>query len=138
MTPWRTPRELDEAGLQAKLEAINALADPGLPLVLCAHCPPYNTGIDGAPLLDERIAQVFLAGTPQTTPVGSRAIRAFLEGARAIPLSLHGHIHEAGGFARVGQTLCLNPGSEYERGTMLGHVVVLDGGKVASFKRVRS
>jgi Icc-related predicted phosphoesterase len=42
---------------------------------------------------------------------------------------LHGHIHEAKGNTRIGNTLCINPGSSYEQGQLLGAVVNLDGGK---------
>ena len=44
-------------------------------------------------------------------------------------LSLHGHIHEARGSTRLGRTLCINPGSSYEQGQLLGAVVELDGKK---------
>jgi uncharacterized protein len=42
------------------------------------------------------------------------------------PLSLHGHIHEGRGVTRLGQTVCLNPGSSYEQGILLGAIVNLD------------
>jgi uncharacterized protein len=38
-------------------------------------------------------------------------------------LSVHGHIHESGGEARIGQTLCLNPGSEAAYGIIRGYVI---------------
>ena len=41
-------------------------------------------------------------------------------------LGLHGHIHEAKGATRIGQTLVLNPGSSYEEGVLQGALVVLD------------
>ena len=44
-------------------------------------------------------------------------------------LSLHGHIHEARGSTRLGRTLCINPGSSYEQGQLLGAVVDVDGKK---------
>jgi Icc-related predicted phosphoesterase len=44
-------------------------------------------------------------------------------------LSLHGHIHEARGNTRIGRTLCINPGSSYEQGQLLGAVVDLDSKK---------
>jgi Icc-related predicted phosphoesterase len=49
-------------------------------------------------------------------------------------LALHGHIHEARGNTRIGRTLCINPGSSYEQGQLLGAVINLDGkGKVKRF-----
>ena len=53
-------------------------------------------------------------------------------------LSLHGHIHEARGHTRIGDTLCINPGSSYEQGELLGAVIELDGKKkVKSFVLTR-
>ena len=63
-----------------------------------------------------------------TVPVGSKAVRQAIE--RHQPaLALHGHIHEARGTHRLGNTLCINPGSSYEQGQLLGAVVDLDGKK---------
>ena len=42
-------------------------------------------------------------------PCGSKAVREAIERYQPV-LSLHGHIHEARGNARVGKTLCINPG----------------------------
>ena len=41
-------------------------------------------------------------------------------------LSLHGHIHESRGSARIGRTLALNPGSSYEEGILQAAIVNLD------------
>ncbi|MDX6513728.1 MAG: uncharacterized protein QOE36_3232, partial [Gaiellaceae bacterium] len=61
----------------------------------------------------------------ETTPVGSTAVRAALEsyGPR---LSLHGHIHESRGVARVGRTIAINPGSEYGEGILRGLIIDWD------------
>jgi Icc-related predicted phosphoesterase len=48
-------------------------------------------------------------------------------------VTLHGHIHEARGHARIGNTLCINPGSAYEQGELLGALIELNGKKVKSF-----
>jgi len=45
-------------------------------------------------------------------------------------LGLHRHIHESKGVVKIGRTTCINPGSVYEEGTLLGAVVDLEGGKV--------
>ena len=42
---------------------------------------------------------------------------------------VYGHIHEARGNCRIGRTLCINPGSQYEQGDLLGAVIDLDGKK---------
>jgi Icc-related predicted phosphoesterase len=41
-------------------------------------------------------------------------------------LSLHGHIHESKGSARIGKTLALNPGSSYEEGILQAAIVTID------------
>jgi len=41
-------------------------------------------------------------------------------------LSLHGHIHEGRGVARLGRTLAINPGSSYETGILQGAVIEID------------
>jgi Icc-related predicted phosphoesterase len=44
-------------------------------------------------------------------------------------LSLHGHIHESKGAARIGRTLALNPGSSYEEGILQAAIVDVDPNK---------
>jgi Icc-related predicted phosphoesterase len=90
------------------------------------HCPPYGTGLDDAPEIDENMRPKH--GGRSLVPVGSKAVREAIEEGQPA-LSLHGHIHEAKGNTRVGRTLCINPGSSYEQGQLLGAVVNLDGGK---------
>jgi uncharacterized protein len=48
-------------------------------------------------------------------------------------LGLHGHIHEGKGAARLGKSLCINPGSMYEQGRLLGALVNLARNKVKSY-----
>jgi Icc-related predicted phosphoesterase len=48
-------------------------------------------------------------------------------------LGLHGHIHEGRGASRIGKTLCINPGSMYEQGTLLGAIVVLSKNKIENY-----
>jgi len=63
---------------------------------------------------------------------GSTAVRKAVE--RDQPLvGLHGHIHESRGVTKVGRTLCLNPGSEYNTGILRGAICELDGEKIKSY-----
>ena len=116
-TPWSTPRELSERRLAHKLRRLVGAARH--PVVLCAHCPPYASGLDAAPKLDDQLRPIVLAGTVQVEPIGSRAVAEVLS-APEVVLGLHGHVHEAPGFARAGGTLCFNPGSEYGQGILGG------------------
>lgn len=75
------------------LGRLGRLSDPER-TVYVMHSPPLGSGLD-----------VSWNGTP----LGSAAVRVFLEDRRP-PLSLHGHIHESPGVRRLGRTVCVNPG----------------------------
>ena len=126
-TPWNTYREEEEPQLAERIErAVSQVTAEPERTIFSLHCPPYACGLDEAPELtaDMRLKHAGRA----TVPVGSRAVREAIE--RHQPaLSLHGHIHECRGNARIGRTLCINPGSSYEQGELLGAVIDLDGGK---------
>jgi uncharacterized protein len=126
-TPWDTYREEDEPDLRARLEkAISQVSAPAERTLFSFHCPPYRSGLDDAPELTE---DMMLKDAGRAVhPVGSTAVRGAIEEHQPA-LSLHGHIHEARGTCRIGRTLCINPGSSYEQGDLLGAVVDLDGKK---------
>jgi len=129
-TPWNTEREEDEDQLAVRYEAmISQLKDPHN-AVFNIHVPPYKSGLDEAPELDKDLRPV-LAGNSMI-PVGSKALRAAIEKTQPL-LSLHGHIHEGRGTTRIGKTLCINPGSTYEQGTLLGALVALGKNKIENF-----
>jgi Icc-related predicted phosphoesterase len=56
---------------------------------------------------------------------GRSAVREFIEKHQPL-LGLHGHIHESKGVAKIGRTVCVNPGSEYTEGILKGFLVELD------------
>jgi uncharacterized protein len=126
-TPWKTYREEEEPQLGERIEAVvsQVTAEPER-TIFSLHCPPYGSGLDEAPELDEQMRLKHAGRAP--VPVGSKAVRDAIE--RHQPtLSLHGHIHEGRGNARIGRTLCINPGSSYEQGELLGALIQLQGGK---------
>jgi Icc-related predicted phosphoesterase len=47
-------------------------------------------------------------------------------------LGLHGHVHESRGTARLGRTLCINPGSEYSEGILRGALVTIKKGDIVA------
>jgi Icc-related predicted phosphoesterase len=127
ITPWRTYREEDEPQLGERIErVVSQLTAPPERTIFSFHCPPYGSGLDDAPELTEDMRLKHAGHAP--VPCGSRAVREAIEHHQPA-LSLHGHIHEARGNARLGRTLCINPGSAYEQGELLGAVVDLEGGK---------
>jgi uncharacterized protein len=126
-TPWDTYREEDEPDLAARIErCAEGATVPPERAIFSLHCPPYGSGLDEAPELAEDMTLKHAGHAP--VPCGSTAVREMIE--RYQPaLSLHGHIHEARGHTRIGKTLCINPGSAYEQGELLGALVELDGRK---------
>ena len=126
-TPWDTYREEDEEDLKERLRKMTSqVSAPPEKTIYNFHCPPYNSGIDDAPEITADMRPKDAGRS--TVPVGSTADREAIEEGQPA-LSLHGHIHEARGNTRIGRTLCINPGSSYEQGQLLGAVVDLDGGK---------
>jgi Icc-related predicted phosphoesterase len=126
-TPWDTYREEDEPQLAERIERMTAqLTAAPERTIFSLHCPPYGTGLDDAP---ELTAEMDLKDAGHAVkPVGSTAVRDAIE--RFQPaLSLHGHIHECRATKRIGRTLCVNPGSSYEQGQLLGAVIDIEGGK---------
>jgi len=126
-TPWDTYREEDEPDLGVRIERmLEEVTAPPERTIFSLHCPPYGTGLDDAPQLTKDMDLKDAGRAP--VPVGSTAVREAIE--RHQPaLSLHGHIHEARGTTRLGRTLCINPGSSYEQGQLLGAVIDVDGKK---------
>jgi Icc-related predicted phosphoesterase len=129
-TPWDTHREEDEDQLKVRYEAMIAQLKDPRNAVFNIHVPPYKSGLDEAPELDKDLRPV-LAGQA-LKPVGSTALRKAIEQTQPL-LGLHGHIHEGRGSTRIGKTLCINPGSMYEQGTLLGAIVKLGKNKIENY-----
>lgn len=129
-TPWDTHREEDEEQLAVRYEAMTAQLKDPRNAVFNIHVPPFKSGLDEAPELDKDLRPV-LAGQ-SLKPVGSTALRKAIEKHQPL-LSLHGHIHEGRGATRIGKTLCINPGSMYEQGTLLGAIVSLGKNKIENY-----
>jgi uncharacterized protein len=129
-TPWNTYREEDEDQLEVRYDAmITHLKNPRN-AIFNIHVPPYNSNLDEAPELDENLRPKYAGNALK--PVGSTALRKAIE--KTQPLSgLHGHIHEGKGASRIGRTLCINPGSMYEQGVLLGALLSLGKDKVENY-----
>lgn len=126
-TPWRTPRELPDDRLGSRVAAtVDGLPGTGR-TIWNLHMPPHATGIDAAPELDGDLrVQYDATGEPRMRPVGSRSIRRLIE-ERQPTLALHGHIHEGRGRYKLGQTVGINPGSQYQDGVLLGVLIRISG-----------
>ncbi len=134
-TPWNSPRELDEEALYKHLQGLaNQLGDPQR-AIFNLHVPPYDSRLDRAPELKPDLTPVYKGGAPVEIPVGSHAVRQVIEEYQPL-LALHGHIHESRGETRIGRTLALNSGSEYNTGRLHGVVVALEDDRVVSHQFV--
>jgi Icc-related predicted phosphoesterase len=121
-TPWDTPRECSEEELAAKIDALAAQIDDMSSAIFNIHVPPFGTGLDNAPQLDENLKPV--EGGTVMAPVGSTAVRDSILKHQPL-LALHGHIHESRGVQKLGRTTCINPGSVYGEGILQGVIVEL-------------
>jgi len=122
-TPWDTYREAPEADLAQKIEAVASLVPDMGRAIFNFHAPPYGTGLDEAPALDETLRP--LHGGAVMKPVGSTAVRDAILRHQPM-LSVHGHIHESRGIKKMKRTLAINPGSVYGDGVLQGAVIDLD------------
>ncbi len=125
-TPWNTFREAEEPELARRIErALQHAEDPDR-TIFNFHAPPYGSKLDNAPALTAELK--YVSGGQAIRPVGSTAVRDAIQSYQPM-LSLHGHIHESKGAARIGRTLALNPGSSYEEGILQAAIVNIDSKK---------
>jgi uncharacterized protein len=129
LTPWHTPRELDEDALYKRIKALaDRLEDPST-AIFNLHVPPHDSGLDTANEMNADLTLRYVGGQPNPIPVGSTAVRQLIEEYQPL-VALHGHIHESRGEVRIGRTLAINTGSEYNSGHIHGAVVTLAGSEV--------
>ncbi len=116
-TPWHLPRDEPEDKLHQRLQTLIATVEDKARLICNFHAPPYASGLDTAILLEPDLRPQSGGFGPLRGPVGSHAVDRVIREMQPL-LGLHGHIHESAGRARLGRTVCLNPGSEYEAGIL--------------------
>lgn len=126
-TPWKTGREAPEHELELRLRGMSENLDASR-TILNVHVPPYGSGLDLAPRLDDELQIQLEGGEPDLVPVGSTAVHSFVRDFQPA-LSLHGHIHEGRGTTTIGRTTVVNPGSEYDQATLLGAIIDVRPGK---------
>lgn len=129
MTPWVCPRDTEEDVLESLLADLEKLLEKPGKAIAVLHVPPFDAGIDVCPQLDENLKIMTGGGQVLMKPVGSTAVRKFIERVQPL-LGLHGHIHEAPGHVRIGRTLCINAGSEYAEGILKAAIINLERDRV--------
>jgi Icc-related predicted phosphoesterase len=135
-TPWKTPREDDEAGLAARVARMADGFGDHTKVIFNFHAPPVDSTLDTCAMLDgttDPPSQVVRGGQPVLYGAGSTAIREAIERYQPM-LGLHGHIHESQAAARLGRTVCVNPGSEYGEGILRGCLITITDGKVTGYQ----
>ena len=95
LSPLQTPLEFPEEEISETLEVAISKCPKNKKLMLVSHTPPFNTKID-------------LAFNGEH--IGSQSIRKFIEKHQP-PTVFCGHVHEARGIDRIGNTIIVNPGS---------------------------
>jgi uncharacterized protein len=131
-TPWKSPREVSEERLGAMIESLASQVKRPETAIYNLHVPPVDTELDKAPAVSSEFTYVREGLGVKMIHAGSSAVRKSIESHQPL-LGLHGHIHESRGFARIGRSLCLNPGSEYSDGILRGAVLNLEGSRVKEF-----
>jgi Icc-related predicted phosphoesterase len=134
-TPWKTPREMPEDELYGQLATLADEVDDPRRAIFMIHVPPYDSGLDTAPILDENLRPTISAGDVLRGPVGSVAVRRIIEERQPV-LSVHGHIHESGGERKLGRTTSVNPGSEANHGILRGYLVDIGDDGIELVQRV--
>jgi Icc-related predicted phosphoesterase len=130
-TPFECPRDVPEEELARLLDELASQVERLQTCIFTIHVPPFNSGLDLAPALDDELRPRIGPQGVEMAPVGSTAVREAILTYQPL-LSLHGHIHESKGVARLGRTLCVNAGSEYSEGILRGALITLRDGEVAS------
>jgi Icc-related predicted phosphoesterase len=135
-TPWKTPREIPDDELGAVIDRVIAEVDDYDRCIFNFHVPPIDSNLDTCPELDwttDPPSQITKGGQVQLHGAGSRSVRRAIERCQPL-LSLHGHIHESGGVARIGRTMSFNPGSEYGEGVLRGCLITLSRDEVKTYQ----
>jgi len=98
-TPFSTPTEFLESDYEKMVSNIEKKLEgkKNRPFVFVSHQPPFDCGCD-----------VIHSGLK----TGSRVIRSFIE-KNSPAVCFSGHIHEAGGIGKIGDTIIVNPGQAH-------------------------
>ncbi|WP_054843823.1 metallophosphoesterase [Vulcanisaeta souniana] len=144
-TPWNTPREVSEEELRARVEKLIMDVDQSRlgKLIMVLHDPPYNTLIDQAYQLSKDFKPVVRGGGEVLrNHVGSKSVRALIEGGYSPLMGMHGHIHEAPGIDYVRSNAgvkvpVINAGSEYSEGVLRMAYLIIEDNKLKNYFLLR-
>jgi Icc-related predicted phosphoesterase len=135
-TPWKTPREVSEERLKEEIEKMISKVQDMKNCIFNIHVPPKDSQLDTCPQLDDSVyppKPVLKEGRLVEFGAGSSSVRIAIEKNQPL-LGLFGHIHESRGAIKIGRTVCINPGSEYQEGILRGAVIELKKDKIADYQ----
>lgn len=132
-TPWKTARELTEEEISGRLEELKSRAKDLRRSIFLVHVPPLGSSLDRAPEIFNHKDGGFEIVPGTHIEVGSSALRDFV--LRANPLAVvSGHCHQSPGIRRVGDSVCVNPGSSYQNGVLKALLLVFEASKLVGFQ----
>lgn len=135
-TPWQTPREWSEDEYYLRIKEQASILKHVQNAIFMVHVPPYDSGLDTAPELDEHLRPKATMGDMLRAPVGSTGVRRVIQEFQPL-VSVHGHVHESAGQSNIGRTTCFNAGSEASQGILRGYIFDLSKDKVMRAFRVQ-
>lgn len=138
-TPWRTPRETTEEHLAELIADTASRLDGTENAIFNLHVPPKDSTLDTCPKLDTSSwppTPVMVGGEVITFGAGSSAVADAIRTYQPL-VSLHGHIHESTAVTTIGRTTCINPGSDYQDGALLGAIVALRTNEIVNYQLTR-
>jgi len=131
-TVFKYPRDISEEELGKKIDDLAAQVKNMSKCIFNIHVPPYDTNCDQDVQYDENLNPILDGGDLATGAAGSKAVRQAIEKYQPL-LSLHGHIHGSRGVSKIGRTLAVNPGSDYDSGMLRGAIITIDTGGNVSY-----
>ena len=78
LTPWNSPRELDEDALYDRLAKLADQLEEPSRAIFNLHVPPYDSRLDMGPDLKPDLTPKYSGGHPVMKPVGSHAVRRLI------------------------------------------------------------
>jgi len=133
-TPWKCPRDITEAELTRIISSMTQQLKTGDKLIFNFHCPPVNSSLDLAYGIDPITLRPMAGlGSNPTINVGSYEVRKAIEFWQPVA-SLHGHIHEVHAKEYIKNTLCFNPGTDYQHGKLQGAFLQINSQGVIEYE----
>ena len=138
-TPWETPRETTEEKLATFIEESAGQLTDFDDVIFNLHVPPKDSSLDSCPKLDTSTwppQPVLSGGEVVMHGAGSTAVAEAIRQHQPL-ISLHGHIHESTAVTTIGRTTCINPGTEYQDGPLLGATLSLRPAEIVNYQLTR-